>query len=157
MKGPINISLKSVLLFIICMVNILAILGNGSDSAADKTDLASPEHVWEFPDAPVSLDDSSLDSALKRYSPFVLECWKYDCSPCQLIRSTIDEMAIDLRGRVVFGRLCINENPVTTKKYEVSRGPTLLIFNRGTLIYKHVGNYPKPTLEKIILDRLMLY
>jgi thioredoxin-like negative regulator of GroEL len=65
-------------------------------------------------------------------------------------------MANDMRGKVVFGKLSIAENPITVKKYDVTRAPTLLIFNRGTLIYKHVGNYPKQTLEELIQEKLRL-
>lgn len=151
-----NRSMKSMLYFIICILLILAIPGNGSSSTEKQTNLIGSVPMREYPDSPLIINDSNLGSALRNYSNFVLECWKYDCSPCQIIGWSIDEMASDLHGRVVFGKLCINENPVITEKYEVSRGPTLLIFNQGTLIYKHIGNYPKATLEEMILSKLML-
>lgn len=147
---------KPVLLFIIFLLPILAINGNGSSGSEGQTNLTGPGSMQEFPDHPLIINDSNLDQALRQYSNFVLECWKYGCSPCILTGWSIDEMAGDLRGRVAFGKLCINENPTTVEKYDVSRGPTLLIFNRGTLIYKHVGNYPKGTLEEMILSKLML-
>lgn len=147
---------KLVPLFIICILIILAIPGNSSGNPEKPTDLTSSDSTQEFPDVPLIINDSNLDSALRHYPNFVLDCWKHDCSPCLLTGWSIDKMASDLHGRVIFGKLCISENPVTTKKYDVSRGPTLLIFNRGTLTYKHVGNYPKATLEGMILSKLML-
>jgi thioredoxin 1 len=148
-----SVSLKP--LFLICMLLILANLGDGSESLDNKS-LNGIEAIREFPFFPLIINDSNLDSTLKNYTNVVLECWKYDCPPCELINPTIYEMANDLRGRVVFGKLCIIENPITSQKYDVTRAPTLLIFNRGTLIYKHVGNYPKQTLEEIIRDKLRL-
>jgi thioredoxin 1 len=148
-----SVSLKP--LFLICMLLILANLGDGSESLDNKS-LNGIEAIREFPFFPLIINDSNLDSTLKHYKNVVLECWKYDCAPCELINPTIYEMANDLRGRVVFGKLCIIENPITSQKYDVTRAPTLLIFNRGTLIYKHVGNYPKQTLEEIIRDKLRL-
>ncbi len=66
----------------------------------------------------------------------------------------MDQMARDFKGKIVFGKLCTDFNPVTTGRYAISRTPTLLIFRNGTLIYKHVGNYPREELENIILTVL---
>ena len=107
-----------------------------------------------FPEAPVAVDDRNLNGALKIYSPFVLDCWELGCRPCQLIDPKIDQMAEDLKGRIVFGKLCIDYNPITMSKYGVSRTPTMFAFKNGTLVYKHVGNYPKEELEHIILTVL---
>lgn len=110
--------------------------------------------VRVFPESSVVVDDESLDEALKIYSPFVLDCWETGCRPCDLIDPKINQMAEDFKGRIIFGKLCIDYNPITTSKYGVSRTPTLLVFNNGSLVYKHVGNYPQEDLEHIILTVL---
>jgi thioredoxin 1 len=107
-----------------------------------------------FPEPPVVVNDDSLDEALKNYSPFVLDCWEIGCRPCQLIEPKINQMAEDFKGRIVFGKLCIDRNPITMRKYGVLRTPTLLVFENGTLVYKQVGNYPQEELEHIILTVL---
>lgn len=107
-----------------------------------------------FPDAPVELFDKSLDNALKIYSPLVVDCWELGCWPCQKMETTIDQMARDFKGEIVFGKLCTDFNPITTGKFSISRTPTLLVFSNGTPIHKHVGNYPREELEHIILTAL---
>jgi thioredoxin 1 len=107
-----------------------------------------------FPASPVAVDDKSLDNALGNYSPFVLDCWEKGCRPCELIDPKINQMAEDFRGRIVFGKLCTNYNPAAVSKYGVSRTPTLLVFKNGSLVYKHVGNYPIGDLEHMILTVL---
>jgi len=107
-----------------------------------------------FPESPVVVNDGDLDEALKIYSPFVLDCWEIGCRPCQLIEPKVNQMAEDFKGRIVFGKLCIDRNPITMSKYGVSRTPTLLVFENGTLVYKQVGNYPQEELEHIILTVL---
>ena len=109
-----------------------------------------------FPGSPVELFDSNLDEALKIYSPLVLDCWELGCWPCQKMETTIDQMAKDFKGEIVFGKLCTDFNPVTTGEYGILRTPTLLIFRNGTLIYKHVGNYPREELEHTILAALRM-
>jgi thiol-disulfide isomerase/thioredoxin len=107
-----------------------------------------------FPESPVAVDDRSLDGALKIYSPFVLDCWENGCRPCELMDPKIDHMAADFKGKIVFGKLCTDYNPITTSKYGVSRTPSLLVFKNGSLVYKHVGNYPIGDLEHMILTVL---
>ena len=108
----------------------------------------------EFPDAPIEVNDKNFDSMLRLYSPFVVDFWKIGCRPCKSIDPTINEMALDFKGQIVFGKLCIDRNSNSKKKYGISNTPTLLIFKDGSLVYRHVGNYPKQKLEEIILTAL---
>ncbi|MCX6676316.1 MAG: thioredoxin family protein [Methanothrix sp.] len=131
-----------------------AIAGDSRASPEGQMDDGASGPAPLFPESPVAVDDGSLDGALQIYSPFVLDCWEIGCRPCQLINAKISQMAEDLNGQIVFGKLCIDNNPITMSKYGVSRTPTLLVFKNGTLVYKHVGNYPKEDLEHIILTVL---
>ncbi len=133
--------------------------GNDSigDIALDNASIGSSSGpATEFPESPVEVKDKNIDSMLKLYSPLVIDCWEIGCKPCKAIDPTIDEMAADFKGRIVFGKLCIDRNADTKNKYGITRTPTLLIFKDGTLVYKHVGNYPKPKLEEIILTALKM-
>ena len=108
----------------------------------------------EFPDAPIEVNDKNFDSMLRLYSPFVVDFWEIGCRPCKSIDPTINAMALDFKGQIVFGKLCIDRNSNSKKKYGISNTPTLLIFKDGSLVYRHVGNYPKQKLEEIILTAL---
>lgn len=117
---------------------------------ANITDIAGP---WQH-ESPVTITDSTLDSAIKSYPLFVLDCWKEGCKPCQLISPTIDEMAQDFKDKVIFGKLLTDQNHKTRVKYHIYHYPMLLIFKNGSLLYKHLGNYPKAMLESIISSKL---
>ena len=108
----------------------------------------------EFPDAPIEVNDKNFDSMLRLYSPFVVDFWEIGCRPCKSIDPTINEMALDFKGQIVFGKLCIDRNSNSKKKYGISNTPTLLIFKDGSLVYRHVGNYPKQKLEEIIQNAI---
>jgi thioredoxin 1 len=125
---------------------------NASASNASAGSMYKPEE--EFPDVPVDVNDKNLDSMRMLYSPFVVDFWEIGCRPCKSVDPTINEMALDFKGQIVFGKLCIDRNAASKKKYGISRTPTLLIFKEGTLVYRHVGNYPKQKLEEIILTAL---
>ena len=63
-----------------------------------------------------------------------------------MIGPIIEELAVEMKGKVVFGKLNVDENPQTANKYKISAIPTLMVFKDGKLIDKLVGAYPKTTL-----------
>ena len=152
--GLKNESGHLLLLFILCASLMLIISWPVMGSHDEKASLTSTSLGPEFPDAPLVVTDRTLGSALGKYSPLVLDCWEKGCRPCQSIDRKIDEMAADLKGQVVFGKLNINQNAKTTTKYKVFNYPTILIFKDGALVYRHIGDIPKDELENLILSKL---
>ena len=100
----------------------------------------------QYPDKPVVITDATVDSATGQYPVFILDCWAEWCGPCRTIGPILEELARELKGKVVFGKLNVDENGQTANKYRISAIPTLLIFKNGTLIDKLLGAYPKVTL-----------
>jgi thioredoxin len=48
-----------------------------------------------------------------------------------MIASTIDAMAKDYAGKIVFGKLNVDENPMTSRRYRILSIPALLVFKNG--------------------------
>jgi thioredoxin 1 len=153
MMNSINRKATLMALAILCLLP-LVMMGDCRASPEGQMNGNASGPVRVFPESPVVVNDGTMDEALKIYSPFVLDCWEIGCRPCQLIEPKINQMAEDFKGRIVFGKLCIDYNPITMSKYGVSRTPTLLVFKNGSLVYKQVGNYPQEELEHIILTAL---
>ncbi len=142
----------------LCMFIVLVVFVPAIAAVNDTTDVANIAGTWqpESSVTPVTITDSTINSAVKNYSLFVLDCWKDGCAPCQLISPTVDEMAQDFKGKVVFGKLLTDQNHKTRVKYHIYHYPVLLIFRNGSLVYKHLGNYPKETLESVISSKLSI-
>ncbi|NYT01613.1 MAG: thioredoxin [Methanosarcinales archaeon] len=101
----------------------------------------------EYPSKPVVLTDGSMDAAVKQYPLLIVDCWAEWCGPCRSVAPTIDELARELSGKVVFGKLNVDENFQTSSKYGISAIPTMLVFKGGKLVDRIVGAYPKPALK----------
>lgn len=142
------------LISILSMLFVLAVFGSSMGASETRTNNSGNSIITEFLDSPVLVNDSTLGLYLKKYSPFVLDCWEPGCNPCQLIDPKIDQMAKDFHGVAVFGKLNIKQNVKTMVKYRVFNYPTLLLFRNGSMIYRHIGNYPVATLEEIISKKL---
>ena len=101
-----------------------------------------------FPNEPVTITDADIDDAIKKYETIVVDCWAPWCGPCRMVGPVIDELAKEMKGKVVFGKLNVDENPETSMKHKIMSIPTLLVFKKGNLVERLVGAYPKEELKK---------
>ena len=112
-----------------------------------KKEMNAPaKPILELPDKPVVVTDATIDAAASQYPLFILDCWAEWCGPCRTIGPIIEQLAKEMKGKVVFGKLNVDENMQTANKYRISAIPTLMVFKEGKLIDKLVGAYPKPAL-----------
>ncbi len=112
-----------------------------------KKEMNAPaKPILELPDKPVVVTDATIDAAASQYPLFILDCWAEWCGPCRTIGPIIEQLAKEMKGKVVFGKLNVDENMQTANKYRISAIPTLMVFKDGKLIDKLVGAYPKPAL-----------
>jgi thioredoxin 1 len=100
----------------------------------------------KYPDTPIHLLDVDIEDTLKKYPTIVIDCWAPWCGPCRMIGPVIEELAKELKGKIVFGKLNVDENPQTSMKYKIMSIPTLLVFKNGALVDRLVGAMPKEML-----------
>jgi thioredoxin 1 len=65
-----------------------------------------------------------------------------------MVGPVIEELAKEMQGKIVFGKLNVDENPLTSGKHQIMSIPTLLVFKNGNLVDRLVGAYPKEELKK---------
>ena len=87
---------------------------------------------------------------LKASGPVVVDFWAEWCGPCRRLAPTIDELATDYDGRVVIGKLNVDENPAIQSRYSIMGIPTVLIFKGGEIVEQVVGLADKSALKKLI-------
>ena len=101
-----------------------------------------------MPDEPLKITDSDFDEAVKKYDTIVIDCWAPWCGPCRIVGPVIDELANEMQGKVVFGKLNVDENPAISGKHQIMSIPTMLVFKNGNLVDRLIGALPKEELQK---------
>ncbi|UCE92440.1 MAG: thioredoxin [Methanobacteriota archaeon] len=101
-----------------------------------------------YPDAPVVVTDRDFEEFVRKYETVVVDCWAPWCGPCRMLTPTIEALAKDHKGMIVFGKLNTDENFETSAKYGIMSIPTLLYFKGGELVQKTVGVLPRPMIEE---------
>ena len=98
-------------------------------------------------DKPIVVSDRNFDQTTKSYPLLVVDCWAAWCAPCRAIAPIVDELAKEYSGKVVFGKLNVDENPETTQRFGVMAIPTLLVMKDGQEVDRVVGVIPKNQIE----------
>jgi len=101
-----------------------------------------------LPNAPITITDADMDEAVKKYDTIVVDCWAPWCGPCKMVGPIIEELAKEMQGKIVFGKLNVDENPATSTKHQIMSIPTMLVFKNGELIDRFVGAMPKDVLKQ---------
>jgi thioredoxin 1 len=87
-----------------------------------------------------------LDSA----EPVVVDFWAEWCGPCKMIAPSLEELAIEVQGKVKVAKLNIDENPELAAQFGVRSIPTLAMFKGGEVADIKVGAAPKTALSSWI-------
>jgi thioredoxin 1 len=101
-------------------------------------------------DKPVLVTDATFKETVKDNAVVVVDCWAPWCGPCRMIGPIIEELAHDYCGKILFGKLNVDENPEVATEYQIMSIPTLLVFKNGKLVDRIVGAMPRPMLEQRI-------
>jgi len=96
---------------------------------------------------PVEVTDVTFKEVTRQHPLVVVDCWAPWCPPCRMVAPVLEEMAQDYAGKVLFGKLNVDENEEVAAEYQIVSIPTLLIFKNGKLIDRIVGAMPREMLE----------
>lgn len=91
----------------------------------------------------VKITDLNFDEiVLNSDVPVLLDFWAVWCRPCQLIGASIDKLAENYRGKLLVGKVNIDEEPELTERFRVSSIPSVYILQGGVVVERMVGAMP---------------
>ena len=94
------------------------------------------------------------EAVIKSENPVLVDFWAEWCGPCRSLAPIVDALATDFTGRVVVGKLNVDENPGIAGRFSVRGIPTLLLFKDGEQVESVVGLADKEHLKGIIEKHL---
>ena len=99
---------------------------------------------------PLVLDDSTFSQTIGKFPLILVDFWAPWCGPCRMMSPVIDEIGKDYLGKLVVGKINVDENPLVAGQFGISSIPTLLLFKRGQAVNKIIGSVSKNKIAEMI-------
>ena len=78
--------------------------------------------------------------------PLVIDFWAPWCGPCRVLAPIVGEVSDELRGKIDFAKIDVEENVEAALEYGVMSIPTLIVFKDGREVNRIVGSLSKSSL-----------
>ncbi|MFN2434623.1 MAG: thioredoxin [Nitrososphaeraceae archaeon] len=99
---------------------------------------------------PLNLDDSNFSQTINKFPLLLVDFWAPWCGPCRMMSPLIDQIGKDYVGKLVVGKVNVDENPTVSRQFGISSIPTLILFKRGQAVNKIIGSVSKNKIDEMV-------
>lgn len=92
------------------------------------------------------LGADDFDQAIAGSPPLLVDFWAEWCGPCKAIAPILDELAVELEGRLRVAKVDVDEHKTLSDRFGVQGIPALLLFEEGEVLATILGARPKEEL-----------
>jgi thioredoxin 1 len=97
----------------------------------------------------ISNDNFELD-VIQAGLPVLVDFWAPWCGPCKMVGPIVETLAVENEGKLLVGKVNVDENKDLAVKYGIRGIPTLVFFKDGAEVKRIVGAQNKGQLQKAI-------
>lgn len=101
--------------------------------------------------AEIVLTEQNFETeVLAATQPVLVDFWATWCGPCRMLAPILEELAAEYDGRVLVGKVNVDEQPALAARYGIQSIPTVMLFKNGDVKDTVVGYRPKAQLEQLL-------
>lgn len=95
-------------------------------------------------------DQNFEQEVLKSEKPALVDFWAPWCGPCRVMGPIIEELAKEMGDKFKIGKINVDENSETARKFGIMSIPAIKIFKGGQVVKEFVGVQSKDTLKEAL-------
>lgn len=95
----------------------------------------------------IQLTDSNFNEIIGKNMLVLVDFYADWCMPCRMMAPVIEELAKEFAGKVLVGKINVDENPYTADHFQVFSIPTLVVIKSGREVDRIIGFIPKGQVE----------
>lgn len=105
--------------------------------------------------ATVAVSDATFDAEVRQSDiPVLVDFWAEWCGPCKQIGPSLEELSVEMEGKVKVVKVDVDSNPSAAAALGVRGIPALFLFKDGQVISNKTGAAPKAALKSWIDDAI---
>ena len=101
--------------------------------------------------AVVEVTDSTFEiEVMSSDLPVLIDLYAEWCGPCKMIAPIVEQLSVELDGRVKFAKVDVEANPLISQSFRVQSIPMLVVVHEGRVAAHQLGAVDKGALLKML-------
>jgi thioredoxin 1 len=88
-------------------------------------------------------------------TPVLVDFFAEWCGPCKMMQPILEDTSKQLGAKVKILKVDVDRNPLAASKFQVRGVPTLLLFQKGQVVWRQSGVVPAQQLVKVVENQLL--
>ncbi|MBM3232597.1 thioredoxin [Candidatus Pacearchaeota archaeon] len=99
----------------------------------------------------IELTTGTFDSKTKK-GHWIIDFWASWCGPCKMMAPEFEAAARELKGKVHFGKVNVEDHFELSDRFNIMSIPTTMFFKDGKMVYAHTGAISKAEILKLVKE-----
>ena len=104
--------------------------------------------------ATIHFNKEGFDKAITSGGITMVDFWASWCGPCKMLSPTVEAIAQEYDGKVLVGKVNVDEEPELARQFGVMSIPTVVFLKNGVEFDRKVGVMPGDVFTGILDDNL---
>jgi thioredoxin 1 len=100
--------------------------------------------------AVIHFNKEGFDKAAAQGAPMLVDFWATWCGPCKMLAPTVEKLAEHYDGKVIVGKVDVDDEPELAQRFGVMSIPTLVVLKDGKEAARTVGVQPQSAIEHMV-------
>lgn len=96
------------------------------------------------------LKTATFDAAVEAAPLAMVDFWASWCGPCKMLAPVVEDIAQGYAGRVLVGKVNVDEEPELAQRFGVMSIPTVVFLKNGQELSRKVGVAPKESFTSVL-------
>ena len=97
---------------------------------------------------------ANFSEIINSNQPVLVDFYADWCGPCKALAPVINELSTEVGDQAKILKVDIDKNQKASAVYQIRSVPTLILFKKGKILWRHSGGASKAQLKSIIQANL---